>query len=275
MRYRFLFLSIIVIVIVIVICWFIGSAKSYASFKRALEPERYRKDFHTDTHYVCWTGGYDSSFRVCQLVHAGKRVQPIYLGMDGVDDEENKLFRIQRKNKTNELQAMEQIRRSLEDIYPDAQYLLMPTLYINDFLETNFEIKKCASYLHSKLGWFTRNVNQYERILQIAYHSSEPLEICIENADDGLSKSIKKFVGGVGRDCRLIDKLPDKYKCACIFGLLRFPVIHLTKKDMLEIATQEGYRHVLAYSWSCWTPVLVNGAFVPCGQCDMCRHRII
>jgi len=195
--------------------------------------------------------------------------------MDDVDDEGNKLFRIQRKNKKSELQAMGQIRRSLEVIYPDAQYLLMPTLYINELVEPSSEIKKCASYLHSKLDWFTRNVNQYERILQIAYHSSEPLEICIENADDGLSKSIKKFVGGVGKNCRLTDKLPNKYKCACVFGMLRFPVIHLTKKDMLAIATKEGYTHVLADSWSCWTPVVVNGVFVPCGQCDMCLHRII
>jgi len=275
MRHRFLILSIIVFVIVIVICWFIGSTKSYSNFKRTLNPERYRKDSQTDTHYVCWTGGYDSTFRVCQLIHAGKRVQPIYLGMDDVDDEGTKLFRIQRKNKKSELQAMKQIRRSLEAIYPDAQYLLLPTLYINELIKPNSEIKKCASYLYSKLGWFTRNVNQYERILQIAYQSSEPLEICIENANDGLSKSIKKFVMGVEKNCRLIDKLPDKYKCACVFGMIRFPVIHLTKDDMLDIATKEGYQHVLAYSWSCWTPVVVNGIFVPCGQCDMCRHRII
>lgn len=274
MRHRFLILSIIVIVIVIVRCWFTGSTKSYSTFKRSLKPERYRKDSQTDTHYVCWTGGYDSTFRVCQLIHAGNRVQPIYLGMDDVDDEKNKLFSVHRKNKKSELQAMKHIRRSLEDIYPDAQYLLLPTLYINELVKPNSEINKCASYLHLKLGWFTRNVNQYERILQIAYQSAEPLEICIVN-DDGLSNSIKKFVTGVGKNCRLTDKLPDKYKCACIFGMLRFPVIHLTKDDMLDIATKEGYQHVLAYSWSCWTPVLVNGVFVPCGQCDMCRHRII
>lgn len=274
MRHRFLILSIIVFVIVIITCWFVESTESYSTFKRSLKPERYRKDSQTDTYYVCWTGGYDSTFRVCQLIHAGRRVQPIYLGMDDVDDEKNKLFSVQRKNKKSELQAMKHIRRSLEVLYPDAQYLLLPTLYINELVKPISEIKTCASYLYSKLGWFTRNINQYERILQIAYRSAEPLEICIVN-DDGLSNSIKSFVTGVGDNCRLTDKLPDKYKCACIFGMVRFPVIHLTKDDMLDIATKEGYQHVLAHSWSCWTPVLVNGIFVPCGQCDMCRHRII
>jgi len=270
---RFLLLSTIIIVIIIIICWFVGSTE-YSVFKRSLKPEHYRKEIQTDKHYVCWTGGYDSSFRVSQLIHAGKRVQPIYLGMDDVDDEGKKLIRIKRKNKKNEIQSMRKIRRILESIYPDAKYLLLPTIYINKIVNPNPEIKKCSSYLYSKLGWFTRNVNQYERILQIAYQSFEPLEICLE-ADGHLSKSIEKFINGVERNCRLTNKLPNKYKCACIFGVVRFPVIHLTKKEMLKIATKEGYRQVLDHSWSCWTPVVVNGISLPCGQCDMCRHRII
>jgi len=273
MIYRFLFLFLFLIVIII--CWCVGStSESYNAFNRTLETKKYYKEIQTATHYVCWTGGYDSTFRVSQLICARKRVQPIYLSMDDVDDHKNKPFRVQRKNRENELRAIRKIRRLLEELYPQATYLLLPTLYINQLGEPNLEIQKCAAYLYSKLGWFTRKVNQYERILQVAFKLPEPLEICVENADDGLSRSIKKFVVGAERNCRLTHKLPNKYKCACIFGMVRFPIIHLTKKEMLGIAVEEGYEKVLEQSWSCWTPITVNGKSVPCGRCDMCRHRI-
>ena len=267
MKFVFFILS------VIMLYWFYFT-RSYATFKNTLDPEKYRKEIHTDTHYVCWTGGYDSTFRVCQLIYARERVQPVYLSMEDVDDDKKNKNRVQRKNKKNEIHSMVKIRRLLNDKYPDTKYLLLPTLYINELGPPYLEIQKCASYLYSKLGWFTRKVNQYERILQLAYKLSEPLEICVENANDGLSKSIKKFVVGVGRNCRLVHTLPTKYKCACIFGGVRFPIIHLTKKDMLKIAMEKGYHKVLAQSWSCWTPVWVNGKYLPCGQCDMCRHQI-
>ena len=267
---RYLFLSVSVIIIILYWCY---SVESYTTFKKTLDPEKYRKEILTDTHFVCWTGGYDSTFRICQLIRARERVQPIYLSMEDVDDDRTNKNRVQRKIKKNEIQSMEKIRGLLEDKYLHAKYLLLPTLYINELVSPYPEIQKCAAYLYSKLGWFTRKVNQYERILQLTYKLSEPLEICVGN-DDGLSKSIKKFVVDVGRNCRLVHKLPHKYKCACIFGGVRFPIIHLTKEDMLGIATDEGYEKVLAQSWSCWTPVMVKGQYLPCGQCDMCRHRL-
>lgn len=270
MKNFFLFLSMIILF------WFIVySPESYTDFKKTLDPQKYRKEIQTDTHYVCWTGGYDSTFRVCRLIHTGERVRPIYLNMDDVDDDGGKFFRVNRNNKENEIQAMEKIRHLLEDKYLHAKHSLLPTLYINELVDSNLEIKKCMSYLYSKLNWFTRKVNQYERIIQLAYKSPEPLEICVGN-DDRLSKFIKKIVVGVGRNCRTTSslELPDKYKCACVFGVVRFPIIHLTKEYMLEIATEDGYEKMLAQSWSCWTPVMVNGKSLPCGQCDMCRCRI-
>ncbi len=273
MARRLLFLSTIVLVIVSLII--VGlCVETYEGFAESLDPEKYRREIQSPTHYVCWTGGYDSTFRVCQLIRAHRRVQPVYLSMDDVDDHKYSPFRVQRRNKENELRSMRKIRRLLGEMYPQTAGLLLPTLCINQLSGTNEEIQKCASYLHSKLGWFTRKVNQYERILQVAFQFSEPLEICIEKADDGLSSSIKKRVVGVGRHCRLSKRLPNKYKCACIFGMARFPIIHLTKVEMLEIARREGYETVLAQSWSCWTPIIVNGKSLPCGQCDMCRHRI-
>ena len=144
MIYRFLFLSIFLIVIII--CWCVGStSESYNAFNRTLETKKYYKEIQTATHYVCWTGGYDSTFRVSQLICARKRVQPIYLSMDDVDDQKNKLFRVQRKNKKNELRSMRKIRRLLEELYPEATYLLLPTLYINKLVVPNLEIQKCAS----------------------------------------------------------------------------------------------------------------------------------
>ena len=56
-----------------------------------------------------------------------------------------------------------------------------------------------------------------------------------------------------------------------IFQRFKLPILKYTKHDMLNIAKKNGYSHILYLTWSCWFPK--NGKI--CGQCNMCRERII
>jgi 7-cyano-7-deazaguanine synthase in queuosine biosynthesis len=40
---------------------------------------------------------------------------------------------------------------------------------------------------------------------------------------------------------------------------------------MLEVAEQEGFKDLLYYTWTCWYPINDE----PCGECHMCKERII
>ena len=65
--------------------------------------------------YLFWTGGYDSTFRLCQLlIKYKKKVQPIYISDPNLDNYENK--KTKRKNHKNEINAMIKIRNKLNSL---------------------------------------------------------------------------------------------------------------------------------------------------------------
>ncbi len=69
-----------------------------------------------------------------------------------------------------------------------------------------------------------------------------------------------------------MDDLDVKHQPLDVFRKLRFSIVHLTKKDMLNIAKKSGYNKILKMTWSCWYPTLFGN---PCGKCNMCKQRII
>ena len=56
-----------------------------------------------------------------------------------------------------------------------------------------------------------------------------------------------------------------------LYERFNFPCVHLTKREILQIAKQESFDDLLYLTFSCWFPV--DGKH--CGKCDMCSHRII
>ena len=52
---------------------------------------------------------------------------------------------------------------------------------------------------------------------------------------------------------------------------MSFPIVRLSKKEIIDLATQYNFNNILKMTWSCWFPI--NGK--PCGKCPMCKERII
>jgi len=240
----------------------------------------YLAPIESNTIHLFWTGGYDSTFRLCQIIlDEHKKVQPIYVNTLSTDGYYWLGSKIKRKNVNFEKKAMDKIRNYLYKNYPISTKLLLNTIYITEINEDpnyniamkNIYFKKfgiLAPILNQPFGYFSRPYNQYTALSHYSKNYKYPIEIGVEKSNTGFSLFTKKYRIGQGHNCKLI---PNKSNDLKIFDKIRFSIIHLTKKNMLEIAEKNNYDKVLKLSWSCWFPK--NG--YPCGNCDMCSHRLI
>ena len=221
------------------------------------------------TTSLCWTGGYDSTFRLLQLLVDEKRkVQPIYFCSPDFDS--NNIY-LQKRNKEKELKTMRKICSQIYQQYPYTQKLLKPLLVIY-YIRPNQNVDQKIKYLHYQLGKFSRPHTQYERIARFSTYYPSTLEISVEKCGTGLDHATKGNRIGIGAECRIKDNLMPKYQALDVFNKFRYPIIHLTKDNMKRIAHNNGYLDILKMTWSCWFP---NKDGKECGKCDMCKHRII
>lgn len=224
--------------------------------------------------HILWTGGYDSTFLLCYyFVIRNEPVQPIYL-MCGYMD--SRLGIEGRKNQKQELKAMKKIRKMLIHKYPYKKNRLLPTYYVTA-IKSNKDISKKFDRLYRRYDFFSRDVNQYERIARFSKEWKQPLYIGLEKCGTGLDAATVSFRINEGTDeCSLVDVhyMPKGYKELDIFQNLRFSVVHLTKRDMKEISldSKNYFYDCLVQSFSCWYP---GDDDSPCGKCPMCLQRII
>lgn len=226
-----------------------------------------------NTTSLFWTGGYDSTFRLCQLLIDEKKiVQPIYLGCKYIDSDSKDFFSI-RKSKNIELQTMHNIRLQLYKDFPFIKHnnLLKPILFVNKIRYDPIAINK-SLYIHYILNKYSRPFNQYERLARFSLYYPTPIEIGLEKSKTSLDDATYKYRIGIGENCRIMNNLPLKYKPLDVYKNFRFSIVHLDKKNMFNIAKDNSYLHILKITWSCWFPKN-NG--IPCGKCEMCRKRII
>jgi hypothetical protein len=195
---------------------------------------------------VLWTGGWDSTFRVMQLLLIEKRaVQPIYV------------FDSHRRSSQRELQTIgrmrEQLRPRMED--PD---LLAP---LQMFLDSDYPPSAAQSEIHRSIRARTPIGSQYLMLAGVAEARGWlGVEICME-----------RVPGGPSGWNQLIFERPgvlNGSREAELFTYWSFPVINMSKEDMRDVAKQHGFLDLLLQRWFCFDPL--NGK--PCGRCHPCRH---
>ncbi|MGY2001889.1 hypothetical protein [Blastococcus sp. SYSU DS1024] len=194
---------------------------------------------------LLWTGGWDSSFRLLHLLLVERRpVQPIYVIDTG------------RPSTLFELRAMEAMRAGVLARLPDPS-LLAPTACV---LASDHLPGPRDAAIGERLRRETTMGTQYVWLSGPAEALGwSDVELCIERYESGLSDWQRRVFDEPGQ----LNGSPESE----LFRFWSFPVIHLTKEEMRQIAQAHGFLDLLLLRWSCFRPL--DGK--PCGRCRPCR----
>jgi hypothetical protein len=208
---------------------------------------------------LLWTGGWDSTFQLLQLLLIHKcSVSPYYL------------IHEDRPSTGTEIKTMKDIKNYLIKKYPHTEKLLFPIRYyaVDDILPDeaitsayNSILKKC--HVGSQYEWLARFCKEKkikEMQLSIQAHiKPDPTHFNIK-------PYLKNSVSG-GQDVYIFDpkfKEMDEYG---IFQYFSFPLMGLTKIQMNEVAKEKEWKKVMDMTWFCHDPTYDKK---PCGICKPC-----
>lgn len=206
---------------------------------------------------VLWTGGWDSTFRILDLVLIkGREVQPFYVLDNG------------RNSTSIELETMQNIRQMIKELKPGAEKLIKDHIFIkideipvDDLITEKYQHLLSQSFLGSQYDWLGRYVKST---------GLNNLELCVHK-DDKAEGFVKDEVHHV------VDGNDDFYKlntnlknpALSIFENYNFPLLQMTKVEMGEIAKKHNFSHIMEQTWFCFNPTKERK---PCGLCNPCKY---
>lgn len=210
-----------------------------------------------------WSGGWDSTFRLLQLVLTDKKVvQPYYL----IDPK--------RKSLRLELKARREIMNRLAREHPEARTLILPTIFyeVGEILPDKELAKAYSEHRKTK-----RCESQY--LWQAEYCKQfglQDVEMAAERDEHEVTELERRYFGryveGTGK--------PGEYRIAKaymtepiykLFGWYTFPIYDLSRQDMEQEAARQGWLETMQLTWFCQSPV--KGRY-PCGTCLPCQQAI-
>lgn len=194
---------------------------------------------------LLWTGGWDSSFRLMQLLLVEQRpVQPIYV------------VNLTRRSLRQELQTMTAMRRELSSRTADP-WLMLPTQLV---LLGEFPVRSDLTALEGRIREQAWIGSQYSMLARVGEALGwQDVELCMEAFEGGasdLQRLLFRPEGGL-----------SDAPAAALFRCWSFPVLHLTKAQMGEVAREHGFYDLLLRRWFCHDPVVGR----PCGRCRPCQ----
>ena len=204
---------------------------------------------------LLWTGGWDSTYRLLDLVLVqGRAVQPYYFP-DPV-----------RASRQVELRTMETIKAEVARRRPDAGALIGDTIVIeaqdipaDPVIDEQYERLRAAAYIG----------RQYASLARMAkHHGLSRLELSV-HVDDKLYDHLRGNIAE--RDG--IHALVDTPATADLemFRPFVFPILRLTKIDMGARAAAAGFADLMEQTWFCHAPDRKGRA---CGICNPCVYTI-
>jgi len=210
---------------------------------------------------LLWTGGWDSSFRLLQLVLLlGKKVQPFYI----MDPERSSLG--------FELRAMQNIKSRLFKEHPELKDNILPTIFIEQpFIPPDKDISDAFQQLqvHAHFG------EQYKWMAWYARDTGlRGLEVGAERAICQFSDFVDKRLVKVQENGTAFFKLADvnvEPEVRTFFQYFHFPIREYSKLDMRDIAIRHGFYHLMEMTWFCHHP-RKNGK--SCGVCTPCTQYV-
>jgi len=213
-----------------------------------------------------WSGGWDSTFRLLQLVLTEKKVvQPYYL----IDPK--------RQSLRNEIKARREIQNWLFLDFPFTRELIQPTFFYEigdidrdkDLAEAysvyrEFRPKKPLDFQYL---WLSQFCKQFDL---------DNMELCEENFGINELPFGRHVFGSflVPIEETREQRIADQYQGTVIdtlFKWFRFPIRGYTRQEMETEAKAGGWDDYLYMTWFCQSPV--RGRY-PCATCDPCRLTI-
>lgn len=273
------YIKIFIIIVIVCIIYYIKKNKKIIHLENTFEQfddfqntYNFKQSKKLDTiHYLYWTGGFDSTFRLCEmLIDEGLKVQPIYVALVLDNDcasEETCTKLWLRRNRKEEQLAMENIIKLLKKKYPHLKKNLLDLIVVNEHINDDKFNYFFESLFYSNNLWpKKRKKHQYLFLSKYAYFHKKNIDVGVLGIHEKskLAKFLKKNL--VKTDNNFI--IPNKNHP---LRYLHFPLYGRTKEQLLETAKIKGYEEILKLTWSCWFPH--NGK--PCKKCPMCKERIL
>lgn len=211
---------------------------------------------------LLWTGGWDSTYRLLSLVLVHQRpVEPHYIITGS------------RPSFPAELRTMGRIKTILFERVPEARERLRPTritdvvdLQPDEEIARQIRALKAVRYLGSQYEYLARYAKQT---------STSGLELSVEFSHHGGAYSFIKPVAVWRSDGEqsgyyaIPDGLADDN--VALFSWFRFPLLDLSKLQMLERARRHGFADILDHTWFCHRPLPGDK---PCGRCRPCGYVV-
>ena len=213
------------------------------------------------TRNLLWTGGWDSTYRLLDLVLRNNIVvQPFYL----IDST--------RKSTRIELLTMRKIKDYLFEKYPHTKNLILKTVYEDtgdispdDQISHAYAIIREKHYLGSQFPWLARFCKE---------HKITNMELCAGLTPGGGSSLIfEPFIEQVQIDSDFVYKI--KEECfdtpeGIIFKDFVFPLFgNYDKQRINKVSDENGWTEIMTMTWFCHTPILGK---ISCGVCSPCEY---
>lgn len=208
-------------------------------------------------HYLLWTGGWDSTFRMIELSFQAVDIYPIYV----IDH--------RRVSKEYELKCMKEIVDMLRDKPATKAVIHDIELIERSKIPEDQEITQAYHLIHEK----TRLGSQHEWLarlgksrpgLEMGTEAGSPETSHILDAIDRFGKLV--IVDG----CGYLDQKQSTKEGLLVLGWFKFPIITRTERDMLQAVIKWGYEDVMRKIWFCHRPIKGK----PCGCCHPCDVKI-
>lgn len=214
---------------------------------------------------LLWTGGWDSTFQLLQLVLDNKsKVQPYYI----IDPKRNSM--------NNELLAIRTIKENLFIQDPEIKKLILPIIFcmvddikIDDDIQNAFIAYKKEKHIGIQYLWLASfcKSNKLSNMQLSVEKSAVPDPnlwdtnlkgklIKQKNHNQVVSIMNATFIG------------TKEYE---IFQYFSFPLLEVTKQDMWQIAKEKNWLPIINHSWFCGFPTKKNE---PCGVCIACNQTL-
>lgn len=202
---------------------------------------------------ILWTGGWDSTFQLVRsFVHGADDIQPIYI----LDED--------RPSTAMELLTMKRIKRTLRAEFPARAESLLPVRFfaVSD-LPSNQRITDAYTRLRERktigvqYDWLGRFCDRFGiSDLQLCIHKDDKAHAALQDVvEDGRERVSEEYLG------------TDEYE---LFKFYSFPIFDMSKREMQQIAREQGFGPIMNLTWFCHAPK--DGR--PCGRCKPCRYTI-